>query len=323
VVGGVPDDGLWRSPNCVHREPRGATVRYFSARQHDDGVRWPGPGGPRVNQGGHGAAAMLADDVNRPRCFLGGADTLNGTPGFVPDDGRGAWVAYPGAWSGGMPGPIAARPDRDYVFPLGRAHNPDFKGVVHVTGKVAVSGVVRGRVTLAATGNIVVADDVTYSSDPAAGSCNDILGIFSGGDIVVADNSLNSPVDRDPDPDDVRWRTFDDTRDEVVHAVLLTLGSFTAESFSLGATAAEPCGNDDTGRGCLYVGGGIIQATRGAVGRTNGTGYLKRYSYDACAAREPPPYFPTTGYFGRGREYEVNPIGFDVKEYFRRISARP
>ncbi|MED5198237.1 MAG: hypothetical protein VYB51_00400, partial [Gemmatimonadota bacterium] len=38
--------------------------------------------------------------------------------------------------------------------------------------------------------------------------------------------------------------------------------------------------------------GGIIQDTRGAVGTGVGTGYVKRYSLDACAATEPPPYLP-------------------------------
>jgi hypothetical protein len=51
------------------------------------------------------------------------------------------------------------------------------------------------------------------------------------------------------------------------------------------------------------------------------TGYLKRYSYDQCAAIAPPPYYPTTGYFGRGRLFEVDPTGFDVDEYFDRITG--
>ena len=60
-----------------------------------------------------------------------------------------------------------------------------------------------------------------------------------------------------------------------------------------------PCGRNDEaceaktwGRGCLYITGGIIQNTRGAVGTGAGTGYVKRYSFDACAATEPPPYLP-------------------------------
>ena len=70
--------------------------------------------------------------------------------------------------------------------------------------------------------------------------------------------------------------------------------------------------------------GGIIQSRRGAVGQQSWigvTGYLKRYEYDACAATNPPPYFPTTGYFGRGRQYEIDPVGFDVGRLFEAITA--
>jgi hypothetical protein len=52
------------------------------------------------------------------------------------------------------------------------------------------------------------------------------------------------------------------------------------------------------------------------VGTTGGTGNLKRYSYNACALTEPPPYFPTTGHFARNRFYELNPVGFNVATWF-------
>lgn len=74
------------------------------------------------------------------------------------------------------------------------------------------------------------------------------------------------------------------------------------------------------GRGCLYLTGGIIQDTRGAVGLASGRGYLKRYAYDQCAAVDPPPYFPTTGHFARGRFFEVNPVGFDVAAYYQMLT---
>jgi hypothetical protein len=52
------------------------------------------------------------------------------------------------------------------------------------------------------------------------------------------------------------------------------------------------------------------------VGTGAGTGYVKRYSYDACAAEEPPPYFPTTGHFSKGQYYQVDPAGFNVSTYY-------
>ncbi len=53
----------------------------------------------------------------------------------------------------------------------------------------------------------------------------------------------------------------------------------------------EACEAKTWGRGYLYITGGIIQNTCGAVGTGAGTDYVKRYSFDACAATEPPPYF--------------------------------
>ena len=70
------------------------------------------------------------------------------------------------------------------------------------------------------------------------------------------------------------------------------------------------------GRGCLRLSGGLIQRSRGAVGLADGTGYMKRYSYNTCGLTDPPPYFPTTGYFSRNRFYEINPIGFDVAAWY-------
>ena len=60
--------------------------------------------------------------------------------------------------------------------------------------------------------------------------------------------------------------------------------------------------------------GGV--GVRGAVGLSGGEGYLKRYAYDRCGASAPPPYFPTTGHFAKGEEFQVDPVGFDIDDYF-------
>jgi hypothetical protein len=241
------------------------------------------------------------------RCLLGGSDALFG--GFKANDGKGQWLAWPGAVSG----LLAGRPDAQYLFPITRELNPNFKGVIYVQGKVVVSGVLRGRVTVAATDEIIIGDDLTYATDPGAGTCNDIMGLFSGTDVVVADNTINAPVRATTSS---TYYTFDETRDEFVQGVVLALNNFTVENYDQGATSSEPCGTTSWGRGCLFLTGGIIQSTRGAVGTTSGTGSLKRYSYDACAYSDPPPYFPTTGVFARGRYFEVDPVGFNVANYF-------
>jgi len=287
---------LRNSVNCGHYH---ATGDFVVARDHPTS--------------GPDSWTAAVSNVGR-RCYLGGSDSLFGS--FVVNDGTGSWLAWPGTVSG----LLAGRPDAAYLFPITRALNPDFKGVIYVDGKVLISGVVRGRVTVAATGGIVIGDDVTYATDPGAGTCNDILGLFSGGDITVADNTINAPV-RPTNANN--WFTYDESRDEFIHAVVLTLNIFTVENYASGATTAEACESKTFGRGCLFLTGGIIQKTRGAVGTIGspgGTGNLKRYSYDACAYTNPPPYFPTTGHFARGRYYEVNPVGFDVDAFFASLT---
>jgi len=175
----------------------------------------------------------------------------------------------------------------------------------------------RGLVTLAATDNIIIADDIKYATDPGAGTCADMPGLFSGNDVIIADNTINSPTSP---KNNGSYVTYDDTPDEFIQAVVLAIDVFTVENYTTGSTKAEPCGHTLTGRGCLYLTGGIIQKTRGPVGLTDGHGYVKRYSYDACAATAaPPPYFPTTGHFGRSRYFEVDPTGFDIATYWAQL----
>jgi Tfp pilus assembly protein PilX len=265
---------------------------------------------PQHPRDGHNWRDGLADASRR--CYPGGHDSLFAGV-FTPNDGTGAWLAWPGAVDAAV---LAARPaDAAYLFPINRQFNPSFRGVIFVEGRVAISGVLRGRVTVAATDDIVIVDDVTYSVDPGAGTCTDILGIFSGDDVIIADNTINAPQRRGggtPNP----YYTFDDTKDEFIHGVILALSNFTVQNYDSGSNSAEPCEATVWGRGCIYLTGGVIQDTRGAVGLTTGYGYLKRYAYDQCAGADPPPYFPTTGHFARGRFFEVNPVGFDVAGYY-------
>jgi len=248
------------------------------------------------------------------RCFLGGADSLNDPIGFLATDNRGAWIQ----WSS-IPDPrVTAKAGAmaQYLWPINRVLNPNFKGVIYVEGKVAVSGVLRGRVTLAATGNIILADDIKYVTDPAAATCADILGLFSGNDIVVADNLLNDPIPPWQNQGPISW---DESPDEFINGFVLALNVFTAQQYDQGSTNAESCAPATNGRGCLYLTGGVIQKQRGPVGMTTGQGYVKRYAYDRCGSTDPPPYFPTTGHFNRGHYYEVDPSNFNIVSYWSQL----
>jgi hypothetical protein len=248
------------------------------------------------------------------RCYLGGSDSLNTPKVFTPTDSRGHWLLWPGTVSALLVG----RPDAAYLWPISRLLNPNYKGVIYVSGDVAISGKLRGQVTLAASGNIVIVDDMTYVTNPATStpcgsSSRDMLGMFAGDSVIVADNLLNDPIAPTNGGANTTWSS---TSDEFIHGVVLALHSFGVESYSTGPTSAEACGTTAWGRGCLYLTGGIIQQQRGAVGLLDGHGYLKRYSYDACAATNPPPYFPTTGHFARMHYFEVEPTGFNIDTYW-------
>jgi len=306
--GSGSSNGVRNSPNCGHvytgSGANHAALGFVTFANHP--TAWSSGNDSKSNAPNNGGSTR--------RCYLGGSDILNTPQVFTPIDTRGSWLAWPGAVD---PRVIVATSatQAPYMWPITRGLNPNFKGVVHVEGKVAVSGKLRGRVTLAATGNIILADDITYVTNPGAGNCKDILGMFSGDSIVVADNLLNNPLPYIASSGiDLQW---DETPDEFFHGFVLALEIFTVQQYNQWVDLdATPCGGVDSARGCLFLTGGIIQKQRGAVGLTNGSGYIKRYSYDQCGLENPPPYFPTTGHFARGHYFEVEPTGFDVAAYW-------
>jgi hypothetical protein len=232
---------------------------------------------------------------------------------FTPIGAHGQWLKYPGAVDARL---AARRPaDAAYMFPIYRGLNPGTKGVIAVTGTVGISGVLRGRVTVYATGNIVILDDQRYATDPSLGTCADMLGIISANNITVADNAVNDP------PNVGAYRNEDDTQDLFIHGVMMAINtSFGVENYSSGPSNASGCQGTANGRGCLFLNGGIIQERRGAVGLTSGEGYIKRYSYDHCAVSTPPPYFPTTGRYLDNRFYEIDPVRFDIQALFAALT---
>lgn len=266
--------------------------------------------------GSHGSSTTRTAAMNHSsaKCYLGGDPALfNGTFTVTPPGSLGSWLPWGGAIDSRVTAKVGATAAQ-YLHPITRALNPNFKGVIYVSGKVGLSGTVRGRVTVASPNNIILLDNLKQATDPSVGVCDDIVGLFSGQQVMVADNMLNAPIQR---PNN-NWATVRPVGngDEVIHAVVLALDIFTVQNYNTGPTDVEDCQTTNWGRGCLFLTGGIIQNTRGAVGTTAGTGSLKRYSYNACALTDPPPYFPTTGHFARNRFYEMNPVGFNVATWF-------
>lgn len=241
-------------------------------------------------------------------------DSTTFYPGTV-NNSMGYWTQYPGAVA---PQLSALWPtEAPYLFPLYRGLNPGTKGVIYVSGTTGVSGALRGRVTLYATGSVAILRDTKYVTDPSLNNCTaDMLGIISGHDIMIADNAPQDPLNVAG-----AYRNMDDTKDVFLQGVMMALNTaFGVENYSSGPTNANDCDATNNGRGCLFLTGGIIQKQRGAVGVSNGAGFAKRYSYDKCALYNPPPYFPTTGRYTDNRYYEIDPSGFDVAALYHSLT---
>ncbi|MGI9627765.1 MAG: hypothetical protein ACR2QM_13090 [Longimicrobiales bacterium] len=304
--GAGPD--LQYSNSCGAVGPDGQFYTMDEYRTGVDGTDW----------GWSDAAA----DPGR-RCHLGGDPRLNNPDGFQATDAFGGsfepWPHTPDPALVAAVGATAARYLHP-IHPVGEA--PDFTGVIFVDGKVALSGTVAGRVTVAATDEITLADDLVYATDPGAPdrNCRDILGIFTAADVVIADNAINTSVPTSGDSWTNDPRSFDDTPSEFLHGSLLALGSLVAEDYEMGPTWTEPCDLTPWGRGCLRITGSIGQGTLGAIRGDEGAGYLPRFSYDRCGADRPPPHFPTTGRFAKGEYFQVDPSNFDLDAYWKLIA---
>jgi Tfp pilus assembly protein PilX len=296
VVSGSAPSSMQNSPNCGDFSPSHSST-FLAAKDH--------------GSGSHNWSASLSD--NTAKCYLGGDPAL--TSGWTASNTKGKWIRFTTTPDSRLVS--LNRPDRNYLFPLSRSLNVNFKGVIYVNGKVGVSGVVRGRVSVVSPNSIIVLDDVRQANDPGTGICDDILGLITTGDVVLSDNVLTSPESKNSGN---TLRSFDETTSEFIQAVILALGIFTVENYNSGPTSSttgrENCESTNWGRGCLYLTGGVVQETRGAVGLSDGSGYKKRYSYNACAGTNPPPYFPTTGRFEPNRIYELDPTGFDVAAWY-------
>jgi hypothetical protein len=307
-------NGVRNSQNCGHTYDSagtnhppigGVSQGFMTFARHP--TTWTVGKDSKANAPAHGKPSEIS-------CYLGGSDSLNLPKVFnALTDGHGQWQPWPGAVD---PRVTANAPpgEAPYLWPISRALNPNFRGVVYVEGKVAVSGKVRGHLTLAASGRILIADDLTYVTNPGAANCADMLGMFSGDSILVAENLLNDPIPYYPGTSTAT--SWNATSDMFIDGFVLTLASFSAENYKLGPNSGELCGGVNTARGCLFLTGGLIQTKRGAVGLVTGQGYIKRYAYDACGVTDPPPYFPTTGHFSRGHYFEVEPTNFNINTYW-------
>ena len=138
-------------------------------------------------------------------------------------------------------------------------------------GNLNISGTLSGRLTVGASGDINVTDNITYANDPRlpGSTSTDTLGLISEGDVMIDQNASHANL-------------------EIDASIMALNTSFLLENWWEGGA-----------RGTLNVFGGIIQKQRGPVGTFSGntkvSGYSKNYKYDVRLLSAPPPFVPTTG----------------------------
>lgn len=345
-------------PNTISRNCGAMTaingvgaVRFFNA----DSVYLGTAGGQLA------AVQALLSTNNTRRCYLGGDPRLFNpiTGDTLTPDSLLSHMADPtnnfGFWKKRRSGPLSSLTavrsgDAAYLIPLGS--NPNFKGVIYVQGDVALSGVLRGRVSVFATGNVVMADDLTYTNAPGT-KCDvqgDIFGAIATKNVVIENNNLQTPF---PVASKL-YGGFDDTGDANYSMFFLAAGdgtttldgSQTGNWYGEGAkSGGPPAGNwwsavanasfdqsainehcAGAANGCVRVTGGLGQ---GRVDNwtfwNNGYGWAEAHTYDKCGATNPPPYFPTTGRFIPNRYYEIDPVWLNnigIANYFARLQSQ-
>jgi len=141
-------------------------------------------------------------------------------------------------------------------------------------GDVFVGGTLDGRVTIVTDRDINITNHTVYTDDPKTNShSDDALGLIAKGDIIVKPSCPNNLK---------------------IYAHMIASGIDSTRSGSFGVENY----NSGSPRGTLYVHGGIVQDTRGAVGTFNPstgqtvTGYDKNYTFDTRFITNPPPQYP-------------------------------
>ncbi|NQT34913.1 T9SS type A sorting domain-containing protein [bacterium] len=189
-----------------------------------------------------------------------------------------------------------------------RRLNPPEWQVLKINGQCEVYGTLVGRLTISSSGDMYLIDNILYEgADPYTGEYDEeemdhILGLASGGDIIIKDNEKNGANDG--------FNRYDE--DDIDHHSITINGSLIAwdESFTFEHQNDdwEPYqGPEPDQRGIIHLKGSLAQWRRGYVHRSNhwATGYSKNYDYDQRLMEDAPPGFEPEYYpYVRG-SYDV------------------
>ena len=276
-----------------------------------------------------------------PAIQKGGEDST-----FTPVTTTGYWVPWPGSvptgltvagtcgiWATGLPGcpPGINSLEPAYLFPLYRAYNPNTKGVIYFNGDVALSGMLRGDVTVYTSGTAWLTDDLYYTTDPTVVTCANELGLIASQDVWIADNAINSPQNptTPASPTGPANSVFmSDNTDFYFDGVTMALGTTSGhgtvgvENFSTGAINMTTCNGTSVGRGCIKQTGGVIEQYISATYNGAGSGLAENRSVDPCMSQQSPPYYPVTGTYIDNRYFEIDPARYNVDSLFRRLQVQ-
>ncbi|MBC7894431.1 MAG: hypothetical protein H7066_03405 [Cytophagaceae bacterium] len=259
----------------------------------------------------------------------GGEDTT-----FTRVTKTGTWRQWPGFSGTFFTGATRRQAiEEDRLWPVHRTQNLNSKGVIYVNGDIYLSGQFRGRATLYISGSGTFIDDLMYVTNPASlPICQNLLGIITGSNLMIADNNLNRPRAMDG----AAPVFLDDNQDFFLHAVTLsgvtnTNATFGVENFGSGPNANRACTpvvgyTVITSGGCIAQSGGVIVRAISATFAGNGTGFAENRVKDACLDVDSPPYFPLTGRYLDNEFYELDPAVFNtmgVAQFFRRLQSAP
>ena len=191
-------------------------------------------------------------------------------------------------------------------------------------GNVFISGILSGRLTVACANDIFITDynptlntfsnvtetnGITYAnttfSNPDANGDSFIQPVNATHMLGLVANKNVCILTRGWFNDSVGNSAYSAKGDITVCAAIFAIHGKFGNSYQI---ASEPDTSFPDPGGILSVYGSIIQEERGAVGKTSGIGYSKRYIHDSRMLYDQPPYFllPENTGWEINEWYEVN-----------------
>ncbi|MBT7615748.1 MAG: T9SS type A sorting domain-containing protein, partial [Calditrichaeota bacterium] len=190
-------------------------------------------------------------------------------------------------WWGGVP-------FNDEIEPLDEYFWDDYDWL-YFDSPLEMYGIIDGVVTIGCSHDIKLLDDIRYAAAEqqygrfVEDECDDMLGIISERNIIIANTNANGR-DNGFYREDVPLSRHS----IVINGALVAFGeSFTFENQNDEWNRRQGPEPDD--RGAIFLTGSIAQYRRGYVHRSNHqrTGYSKKYVHDSRLIENPPPLFPT------------------------------